>query len=161
MVDTTQQEEELNVIRQKFQIDEDTTGRLWKLLLKQRALNSNEELLYEELGKFLESKGLKIVSFLHFKNNWLSPESESIAPLNKKVFIELCNFLNLPNTYFILIQRLRNASKQSTRQSTRQMNRLLQDLFNDGSFDEGVDISKTVKANLEKYIKTSQETLVQ
>ncbi|RXM44180.1 hypothetical protein [Flavobacterium sp. YO64] len=153
MIDTTQQEEELNVIRQKFQIDEDTTGRLWKLLLKQRALNSNEELLYEELGMFLENKGLKIVSFLHFKNNWLSPESESIAPLNKKVFIELCNFLNLPNTYFILIQRLKNASKQSNRQSTRQMNRLLQDLFNDGSFDEGVDISKTVKANLEKYIR--------
>lgn len=153
MVDTRQQEEELNIIRQQFPLKDTDSGRLWKILLKQMALNAKEELLYEELKTFLESKGLKIVSFIHFKNNWLSPESESIAPLSKKVFIELCNFLNLPKTYFILIQRLRNASKQSNRQSTRQMNRLLQDLFNDGSFDEGVDINKTVKTNLEKYIR--------
>lgn len=153
MIDTTQQEEELNVIRQKFQIDENATGRLWKILLKQKASGTNEEGLFEELKNHLDSKGLKIVSFSHFKNNWLIPESSSIAPLSKKVFIELCNFLNLPKTYFILIQRLRNASKQSSRQSTRQMNRLLQDLFNDGSFDEGVDIFNIVRANLAKYIK--------
>lgn len=153
MIDTTQQEEELNVIRQKFHIDENATGRLWKILLKQKALGTNEEGLFEELKNHLDSKELKIVSFSHFKNNWLIPESSSIAPLSKKVFIELCNFLNLPKTYFILIQRLRNASKQSSRQSTRQMNRLLQDLFNDGSFDEGVDIVNIVRANLEKYIR--------
>lgn len=151
MVDTTQQEEELNVIRQQFQLNDTDTGRLWKLLLKQKASNSNEESLYTELKTYLESKGLKIVSLHHFKNNWLTPESDSIAPLSKKVFIELCDFLNLPKIYFILIQRLRNASKQSSRQSTRQMNRLLQDLFNDGSFDNGEDIKKIITANLESY----------
>lgn len=151
MTDTSQQEEELNIIRQQFQLNDSETGRLWKLLLKKKVLNSNEEILYDELKTYLESKGLKIVSLFHFKNNWLNPESESIAPLSKKVFIELCNFLNLPKTYFILIQRLRNASKQSSRQSTRQMNRLLQDLFNDGCFDKGVDISNIIKANLESH----------
>lgn len=151
MVDTTQQEEELNVIRQQFQLNDTDTGRLWKLLLKQKASTSNEESLYTELKTYLESKGLKIVSLHHFKNNWLTPESDSIAPLSKKVFIELCDFLNLPKIYFILIQRLRNASKQSSRQSTRQMNRLLQDLFNDGSFDNGEDIKKIITANLESY----------
>lgn len=151
MADTSQQEEELNIIRQQFQINDTETGRLWKVLLKQKASTNNEESLYDELKIYLERKGLKIVSLLHFKNNWLNPESDSIAPLSKKVFIELCNFLNLPKTYFILIQRLRNASKQSSRQSTRQMNRLLQDLFNDGCFDEGADISKIIVINLEKY----------
>jgi hypothetical protein len=151
MVDTTQQEKELNVIRQQFQLNDTDTGRLWKLLLKQKALTSNEESLYAELKTYLESKGLKIVKLHHFKNNWLTPESDSIAPLSKKVFIELCDFLNLPRIYFILIQRLRNASKQSSRQSTRQMNRLLQDLFNDGSFDNEADINKIIIANLESY----------
>lgn len=153
MVDTSQQEGELNIIRQQFQLNDSETGRLWKLLLKKRALSSNEETLYNELKTFLENKGLKIVSSFHFKNNWLNPESESIAPLSKKVFIELCNFLNLPKTYFILIQRLRNASKQSNRQSTRQMNRLLQDLFNDGCFDEKVDTKQIITKNLENYKK--------
>lgn len=151
MTDTTQQEEELNIIRQQFQLNDSETGRLWKLLLKKKASNSNEETLYDELKTHLESKGLKIVSLFHFKNNWLNPESESIAPISKRVFIELCNFLNLPKTYFILIQRLRNSSKQASRQSTRQMNRLLQDLFNDGSFDNGVDINKVIETKLEEY----------
>ncbi len=151
MIDTSQQEDELNIIRKKYQLNNTDTGRLWKLLLRQKTSNNNEEALYEEFRTYLESKGLKIVSLLHFKNNWLNPESESIAPLSKKVFIELCNYLNLPKAYFILIQRLRNASKQSSRQSTRQMNRLLQDLFNDGSFDEKADINKIIETNLEKY----------
>ena len=151
MIDTKQQEKELNIIRQKFQIDDAETGRLWKILLKKKALFAGEEELYETLKVHLESKGLKIVSLYHFKNNWLNPESDSMAPLNKKIFIELCEFLELPKTYFILIQRLRNAAKQSTRQSTLQMNRLLQNLFNDGCFDDGVDLSKIIVAKLDNY----------
>lgn len=151
MADTSQQEEELSIIRQRFQLFDTETGRLWKHLLKQMTLKTNDESLYEELKNQLESKGLKMVSINHFKNNWLNPESESIAPLNKRVFIELCNYLKLPTTYFILIQRLRNASKQSNRHSTRQMNRLLQDLFNDHCFDYGVNIKKNIETHLEKY----------
>src|SRR5690606_17556214 len=72
-------------------------------------------------------------------------------PLSKKVFIELCTFLELPKVYFILIQRLRNVAKQSNRQSTLQMNRLLQDLFNDGYFDDGADLNKIITTKLENY----------
>jgi hypothetical protein len=151
MIDTSQQEAELNIIRQHFQLNDTETGRLWKVLLKQKASYTNAEDLYDELKTHLENKGLKIVSLHHFKNNWLDNESVSIAPLNKKVFIELCSFLNLPKTYFILIQRLRNSSKQSSSQSTRQMNRLLQDLFNDGCFDDGADIGINITTNLESY----------
>lgn len=153
MIDTRQQEEELNIIRQQFQINDTETGRLWKILLKKKTLFFGEEELYDALKVHLESKGLKIVSLYHFKSNWLNPESDSMAPLNKKVFIELCGFLELPKTYFILIQRLRNASKQSTRQSTLQMNRLLQNLFNDGCFDDGIDLNKIIAAKLDNYIR--------
>lgn len=151
IMDRSQQDEELDVIRQRFQLDDSKTGRLWKLLLKQKVSTSNEEALYKELKNHFETKGLKIVSLHHFTNNWLNPESDSIAPISKKVFIELCNFLGLPPIYFTLICRLRNVSKQSNRQSTRQMNRLLQDLFNDSSFDESADINKIITANLENY----------
>lgn len=153
MIDTKQQEEELNIIRQQFQIDDTRTGRLWKILLKKKALLLGEEKLYDELKVHLESKGLKIVSLYHFKSNWLNPESDSMAPLSKKVFIELCEFLKLPKTYFILIQRLRNASKQSTRQSTLQMNRLLQNLFNDCCFDDGVNFNKIIATKLDNYMQ--------
>lgn len=151
MADTKKLEKELNVIRQKFQIDNTETGRLWKILLRKRWLLSNEETLYDELKEYLQKKELKIVSLNHFKSNWLNPESNSIAPLNKRVFVELCEFLGIPKVYFTLIQRLRNASKQASRQSTLQMNRLLQDLFNDGCFDNGTDLNKIITVKLESY----------
>lgn len=151
MIDTKQQEEELNIFRQQFRINDTETGRLWKILLRKKISPFSEEKLYDTLKVYLENKGLKIVSLHHFKSNWLNTESESMGPLNKKVFIELCEFLELPKTYFILIQRLRNASKQSTRQSTLQMNRLLQDLFNDGCFDDRANLNKIITANLENY----------
>ncbi|OJV81789.1 MAG: hypothetical protein BGO34_08355 [Bacteroidia bacterium 44-10] len=151
MVDTKKLEEELNVIRQKFQIDNTETGRLWKILLRKRGLLSDEETLYDELKEYLQKKELKIVSLNHFKSNWLNPESNSIAPLNKRVFVELCEFLGIPKVYFTLIQRLKNASKQASRQSTLQMNRLLQDLFNDGCFDDGTNLTKIIAAKLESY----------
>ncbi len=153
IVDTKQQQEELNIIRQQFAVSNESTGRLWKILLNKEAQSLGESIVYGDLKKYLEAKGLKIVSLHHFKNNWLNPESDSIAPLNKNIFMELCSFLKLPKIYFILIHRIRNASKQSTRESTRQMNRLLQNLFNDGCFDDGAILSEIIPFNLENYKK--------
>lgn len=153
IVDTKQQQEELNIIRQQFAVSNESTGRLWKILLNKEAQSLGESIVYDDLKKYLEAKGLKIVSLHHFKNNWLNPESDSIAPLNKNIFMELCSFLKLPKIYFILIHRIRNASKQSTRESTRQMNRLLQNLFNDGCFDDGAILSEIIPFNLENYKK--------
>lgn len=154
IVDTNQQIEELNIIRQQFDIDNESTGRLWKILLKKKALllgKDGEDVLYDDLKKHLENRGLKIVSLHHFKSNWLNPESDSMAPISKKVFIELCHFLDLPKVYFVIIQRLRNVSKQSTRESTRQMNRLLRDLFNDGCFDVNSNVNEIISNKLENY----------
>jgi hypothetical protein len=151
IVDKKQQEEELEVIRKQFYLSDETAGRLWKVLLKNIANAKGEENLYNELKSIFESKGVKIVSQFHFKNSWINPLSESIAPLSKRVFIELCDYLKIPKIYFVIIQRIRNASKQSSRQSTRQMNQLLKDLFNDGCFDNGKNAREIINNRLAFY----------
>jgi len=151
IIDKKQQEAELEVIRKQFNLGGETAGRLWKVLLKNLAEVQGEDQLYSELKKHFETKGIKIVSQFHFKNSWINPQSESIAPLSKRVFIELCEYLKIPKIYFIIIQRIRNASKQSSRQSTRQMNQLLKDLFNDGCFDTNKNARDIITNRLEYY----------
>ena len=151
IVDKKQQEAELEVIRKQLNLRDETAGRLWKVLLKNLAEDQGEDQLYSDLKKYFETKGIKIVSQFHFKNSWINPQSESIAPLSKRVFIELCEYLKIPKIYFIIIQRIRNASKQSSRQSTRQMNQLLKDLFNDGCFDTNKNAREIITNRLEHY----------
>jgi hypothetical protein len=151
IVDKKQQEAELEIIRKQFNLGDETAGRLWKVLLKNLAEVQGEEQLYSELKKYFETKGIKIVSQFHFKNSWINTQSESIAPLSKRVFIELCEYLKIPKIYFIIIQRIRNSSKQTSRQSTRQMNQLLKDLFNDGCFDTGRNPKEIINNRLDYY----------
>lgn len=151
IVDKKQQETELEVIRKQFNLGDETAGRLWKVLLKNLAEVQGEDQLYSELKKYFEGKGIKIVSPFHFKNSWINPQSQSIAPLSKRVFIELCEYLKIPKIYFIIIQRIRNSSKQSSRQSTRQMNQLLKDLFNDGCFDNDRNPKEIINNRLDYY----------
>ena len=151
IVDKKQQETELEVIRKQFNLGDETAGRLWKVLLKNLAEVQGEDQLYSDLKKHFESKGIKIVSQFHFKNSWINPQSESIAPLSKRVFIELCEYLKIPKIYFIIIQRIRNSSKQSSRQSTRQMNQLLKDLFNDCCFDTDRNPKEIINSRLDYY----------
>lgn len=151
IVDKKQQEAELEVIRKQFNLGDETAGRLWKVLLKNLAEVKGEDELYSELKKYFETKGIKIVSQFHFKNSWINPQSESIAPLSKRVFIELCEYLKIPKIYFIIIQRIRNVSKQSSRQSTRQMNQLLKDLFNDCCFDTDRNPNEIINNRLDYY----------
>lgn len=153
IADIKQQEDELKVIRNQFKIDNDETGRLWKILLKRKAETKGEENFYNELKVYLERKKLKIVSSFHFKNSWINPLSESIAPLNKKVFVAVCEYLQIPKIYFVIIQRIKNTSKQSSRQSTRQMNQLLKDLFNDGCFDSELNTRDIITNRLSFYKK--------
>lgn len=151
IIDKKQQEAELEVIRKQFNLGDETAGRLWKVLLKNLAEVQGEDQLYSELKKYFEGKGIKIVSQFHFKNSWINPQSESIAPLSKRVFIELCEYLKIPKIYFIIIQRIRNSSKQSSRQSTRQMNQLLKDLFNDCCFDTDRNPNEIINNRLDYY----------
>ncbi|MBK7220048.1 MAG: hypothetical protein IPH94_01525 [Saprospiraceae bacterium] len=98
IVDKKQQEAELEIIRKQFNLGDETAGRLWKVLLKNLAEVQGEDQLYSELEKYFETKGIRIVSQFHFKNSWINPQSESIAPLSKRVFIELCEYLKIPKS---------------------------------------------------------------
>lgn len=151
IVDKKQQEAEVESIRKQFNLGNETAGRLWKVLLKNLAIVNGEDKLYLDLKMYFESKGIKIVSQFHFKNCWINPQSESIAPLSKRVFIELCEYLKIPKIYFIIIQRIRNSSKQSSRESTKQMNQLLKDLFNDGCFDTDRNPTEIINNRLDYY----------
>lgn len=153
ILNTEQQEEELKIIQKQFDVRGENTGRLWKIQLKKLADTKGEAVLYDELKDFLAVKKLGMVSFFHFKSTWINPQSESIAPLSKRIFIELCEFLGIPKIYFVIVQRIRNASKQSSRQSTTQMNRFLRDLFNDGCFNEGVNSRSIISNRLSYYRK--------
>lgn len=146
-------EKELEVIRNQFKIDDKEPERLWKILLMKQSVEKGINEFYTELDAFLNSKGLKIVSFSHFQHTWLNPESGSITPLSKRVFIALCEYLHIPKTYFIIMQRLKNASKQATRHSTRQMNSLLKDLFNDTCFDANIKAKEILEGRLDHYKK--------
>ncbi|MBD0831301.1 hypothetical protein [Aestuariibaculum sediminum] len=154
ITDTKQQDEELSVIRERFDIGHESVGRLWKILLKQKSDDRGESKLYSELKTYLETKNLRIVSYSYFKKNWINPQSDSIAPLSKRVFIELCEYLDIPKIYFIIIQRIRNSSKLSSRKSTKQMNQLLKDLFNDCCFDENINVRSIISQKL-FYYKTN------
>jgi len=152
LIDKNQQETELKIIQSLFHIENSKPEKLWKVLLRQQADLKGDDSYYNELKAFLKAKSLGIVSFSHFKSNWINANSDSLAPINNKVFLALCNLLKIPRAYYIIIQRIKNATKQASRQSTRQMNYLLKDLFNDGCFD---DLSKTrdilkLKAHLYK-----------
>lgn len=141
LADINKQEEELDVIRKKFNIEDgEDAGRLWKVLLKRKSEDIGKESLYSEIQELLIKQNLKMVSFQHFENHWINPESKSLSPIIKKVFLSICNYLNLPKTYIILISRIKNKTKQASRNNTRKMNLLFKDLFDDGCFD---DLSKT------------------
>jgi hypothetical protein len=147
------QEEELEIIRKQFNIDDKEPEKLWKILLRKKSTEKGESESYSELDVFLKSKGLKMVSLSHFENTWTNPESDSITPLSKKIFVALCEFLEIPKTYFIIMQRLKNASKQATRNSTRQMNSLLKDLFKDTCFDADAKVKEILEGRLDYYKK--------
>lgn len=151
--DTKNLEEELKIIRKKFDVHESETGRLWKILLKRKCIEYNDSEIYKELTAFLDSKGSKMVSFKHFDESWTNPESEAFAPLSKRAFLAVCEYLDLGIAYYRIIQRLRNSSKQATRQSTHQMTLLLCDLFNDGCFD---DLTKTTEVLDNRLLKYQQ-----
>ena len=153
ILDTKQHEEELKIIRNQFDLADESAGKLWKLLLKKQCILKGEEIFYDELKSYLESKKMRMVSFLHFKTTWINPDSESISPISNRVFIELCVFLKIDRIYYIIMQRIKNASRQSSRQSTRQMNQLLRDLFNDGCFNNGFSAKEIISDKISFYKK--------
>ena len=148
------EEKELAIIRSKFNLDKsESAGRLWKILLKKKSEELGINTLYEKLKSIINKKDLKIVSYNTFLNIWLNPDSKSIIPREKKVFFNLCEYLELPLSYFRIMLRLKNVEIQSSRNSNKQMNSLLSDLVNDGCFNESGSVIEILSKNIGKYIE--------
>jgi len=154
MINVDQQEEELKVIRAQFHVNDTMPGRLWKILLRKKAQEIGEEELYKELKEYLRADGREIVSFHHFYNTWIDPESSTLTPLSKRIFLRICDYLGLPRSYFFIMQQIRNANVQASRQSTRKMSQLLKDLFNDGCFNNVDHAQEIINQKLLRYKKS-------
>lgn len=149
------EESELKIIKEKYNLAHDIKPHtLWKILLNNLLVSKGSENLYNDLKAFLLSKKLKLVSFHTFENSWLNKESEALIPREKSAFYYLCQFLDLPISYFRIMLRLKNVEKLATKTSSRQMDNLLKDIINDGCFDEGAAVESILELKKQKYIKS-------
>lgn len=136
IIDTVQQNNDLEIIKQQFEISEEDAGRLWKILLARKVKNYGVSKLYDELKTLFKLNSLDIVSLNHFESTWIQPTSESLVPRGNKVFKVICDYLDLPITYRRIIYTIKNRTIAGKRNATRIYSKLLKDLFNDGCFDE-------------------------
>jgi len=149
-VDLKKEEKELQLIKAKYDIEqENSPGSLWKTLL-QRKHTQNKE-LYKILKKDFEDKGLKLVSEHRFLTTWANPESEILIPRGRKSFLTLCNSLELPKTYYLIMRRIKNASKSNERTRTMINNKMFSLLFNDGCFDTPNSARTIIQEKLNSY----------
>lgn len=151
IIDTAQQNKDLEIIKQQFEISEDDAGRLWKILLNRKAVNYGVSQLYGELKSLLKSNNLDIVSQNHFESTWIQPTSESLVPRGNKVFKVICDYLELPITYRRIIYTIKNRTITGKRNATRIYSKLLKDLFNDGCFDKETNPKQKLSDRINYY----------
>lgn len=151
LANVDREEAELKLIRNKYNLNgTQSASSLWKVLLKRKAVDT---FLYKQLESYLGELGLRLVSQNTFETNWLDDESNTLIPRENKVFLSLCQFLELPMTYYRLMLRKKNAERQERRKNTKQMSDLLSDLINDGCFNDGANYLQIIANNKDKYIR--------
>jgi hypothetical protein len=151
LIDTAQQESDLEILRNQFELGDENAGRLWKILLARKVADSNEEVVYSDLKSLFTQNDLNMVSRSYFESTWINPESESLVPRGNKAFKVLCNYLGLPTAYLRIIYTIKNRTKNGKRNATRIYSRLLKDLFNDGCFDEQAIPSQILNHRIDYY----------
>lgn len=152
LVDTEQQENDLEVIRNQFDLSGESAGRLWKILLERRAIKTSIENLYKDLKSTFNRNNIDLVSKSHFESTWLNTESTSLMPRGNKAFKVLCDYLDLPTTYSRIMYNIKNRTINGTRNATRIYTRLLKDLFNDGCFDDGANPKEILLSKMDEYV---------
>jgi hypothetical protein len=151
IIDTLQQYNDLEIIKQQFEISEEDAGRLWKILLARKVKIFGVSQLYDELKTLFKRNNLDIVSLNHFESTWIQPTSESLVPRGNKVFKVICDYLDLPITYRRIIYTIKNRTIAGKRNATRIYSKLLKDLFNDGCFDENANPIQTLSDKIDYY----------
>lgn len=151
VIDTAQQEKDLEILRNQFDLCDENAGRLWKILLARKVDSSTKDVVYGELKSLFTQNNLNMVSRSYFESTWINPESESLVPRSNKAFKVLCNYLKLPTAYLRIIYTIKNRNISGRRNATRIYSKLLKDLFNDGCFDEEAIPSQILNHRIDYY----------
>lgn len=151
LIDTTQQEIELEAIRKKLGLENESAGRIWKVLLKKKSTIVGIGILYDELKQIFFNNNIPLVKKSYFINSWLNIESDTLMPRGNKVVKVLFDYLNLSNNYRLILYRLKNASISGKIEATRKYSNLLKDLFEDGCFDSGVSLETLLQTKIVYY----------
>lgn len=151
LVDTEQQENDLEIIRNQFDLSGESAGRLWKILLERKAINTSVDKIYNDLKSKFTSFNIDLVSKNHFEKTWLNPESYSLMPRGNRAFKVLCDYLELPTIYLRIMYTIKNRNINGARNANRIYSRLLKDLFNDGCFDDGINPLEILSPKMSEY----------
>lgn len=151
LIDTTQQEKELEIIRKELGLESETAARIWKILLRKKADNIGVDSLYEELKTLFIKNNIPLVRKSYFVDSWLNFETTSLMPRGNKVVKVLFDYLNLNISYRLILYRLKNASISGKIEATKKYSRLLKDLFFDGCFDEKAPLKSIIESRIQYY----------
>ncbi|MBK8622872.1 MAG: hypothetical protein IPN79_14245 [Saprospiraceae bacterium] len=151
LIDTTEQQQELEIIRKQLGLENETAGRIWKILLRNKSQLVGIEFLYDEIKLIFDKNKIPLVSINHFKNSWLNVESDSLMPRGNKVFKFLCEYLDLNNSYRLILYRLKNSSISGKIEATKKYSSLLKDLFANGCFDLNAPTKTILQSNIQQY----------
>lgn len=151
LIDTTQQEKELEIIRKELGLESETAARIWKILLRKKADNIGVDSLYDELKTLFIKNSIPLVRKSYFVDSWLNFETTSLMPRGNKVVKVLFDYLNLNINYRLILYRLKNASISGKIEATKKYSRLLKDLFYDGCFDEKAPLRLIIESRIQYY----------
>lgn len=151
MIDASQQETDLEIIRSKFEIEYVSAEKIWKILLKRKSESMGLENLYSELKSLFLSQNISLVHLEYFKDSWININSDTIMPRGNKIAKVLFDYLRIGNAYLMILYRLKNASINGKIEATRKYSNLFKDLFADRCFDSEVCVQDILQEKIEKY----------
>jgi hypothetical protein len=147
------EEKELHAIKATYSLNAtDKPEHLWKNLLIRQAKEKDSDEWYHEVKSYLRANGADLVSKTTFEHHWMKVDSDTLIPRERKVFRLLCAFLNLPDTYFFIMRRLKNVEVQNSRRNSQQMNSLLSDLLNANCFHDDAISRMTILTSIKQRL---------
>lgn len=151
LIDYSEQERELAIIRKEIGVANEDAIRIWKVLLNKKSKLTGPVKLYNDIKVAFDKNNLKLVSEAHFQNSWINLKDDSIMPRGNKVFKVLCDYLGLKSNYRLILHKLKNISLNGKKDATRRYSNLLIDLFSDGCFDENTSASSILNNKISEY----------
>ena len=151
LIDTSQQEMELQIIRNQLGLENESAGRIWKVLLNKKAEIIGIDALYTELLHLFSNNNIPLVKQSYFISSWLNTQNDALMPRGNKIVKVLFDYLQLSKEYRIILYRLKNASISGKIEATRKYSNLLKDLFSDGCFDSNANLKLVIQNKLDDY----------